>query len=54
MKNLINSFSSDDDFQPFHGGEKDRREFIYCENSRKYEIINGGSDDESSFSYRVK
>ena len=27
MKNFINSFSSDDGFQPCHGGEKDRRQF---------------------------
>ena len=28
--------------------------FIDCEKSGKYEIINGGSDDESGFSYIVK
>ena len=27
MKKLISSFSSDDVFQPFHGGEKDKRQY---------------------------
>lgn len=60
-KNSIDSFSSDDDFRPFHGEEKDIRNYNDCENSGNYDIINGGSEkgklkavDESGFTYTVK
>ena len=60
-KNQIDSFSSDDDMQPFHGEEKDIRNYNDCENSGMYTIINEGSEngkpkavDEFGFSYTVK